>query len=99
MEAAERPLDDVLYVGALEIRPIDGLVLAGGRALNLSVRAVGLLDGPARPGRRGVRSACGWPWRAAAEGPVGARTSRRGSGEGGSGAATAPSTSTSTSCA
>ena len=25
MEAAERPLDDVLYVGALEIRPIDGL--------------------------------------------------------------------------
>ena len=41
MEAAERPLDDVLYVGALEIRPVDGLVLAGGRALNLSVREFG----------------------------------------------------------
>ena len=43
MEAAERPHDDVLYVGALEIRPSDGLVLAGGRALNLSVREFGLL--------------------------------------------------------
>ena len=32
MEAAQRPHDDIIYVGALEIRPIDGLVLAGGRA-------------------------------------------------------------------
>ena len=55
MEAAERPLDDVLYVGALEIRPIDGLVLAGGRALNLSVREFGLLVALARSGGGIVR--------------------------------------------
>jgi DNA-binding response OmpR family regulator len=55
MEAAERPLDDVLYVGALEIRPTDGLVLAGGRALNLSVREFGLLVALARSGGGIVR--------------------------------------------
>ena len=55
MEAAECPLDDVLYVGALEIRPVDGLVLAGGRALNLSVREFGLLVALARSGGGIVR--------------------------------------------
>jgi hypothetical protein len=55
MEAAERPHDDVLYVGALEIRPSDGLVLAGGRALNLSVREFGLLVALARSGGGIVR--------------------------------------------
>ena len=34
MEAAKHPVDDVLYVGALEIRPISGLVLTGDRTLN-----------------------------------------------------------------
>ena len=48
-------MDDVLYVGALEIRPIDGLVLAGGRALNLSVREFGLLVALARSGGGIVR--------------------------------------------
>jgi DNA-binding response OmpR family regulator len=55
MEAAQRPHDDILYVGALEIRPIDGLVLAGGRALNLSVREFGLLVALARSGGGIVR--------------------------------------------
>ena len=55
MEAAQRPHDDVLYVGALEIRPTDGLVLAGGRALNLSVREFGLLVALARSGGGIVR--------------------------------------------
>jgi DNA-binding response OmpR family regulator len=41
MEAAQK--DDVLYAGELEIRPRDGLVLAAGRALTLSVREFGLL--------------------------------------------------------
>jgi DNA-binding response OmpR family regulator len=41
MEAAQT--DDVLYAGELEIRPGDGLVLAAGRALPLSVREFGLL--------------------------------------------------------
>jgi DNA-binding response OmpR family regulator len=41
MEAAQS--DDVLYAGELEIRPNDGLVLAAGRALTLSVREFGLL--------------------------------------------------------
>jgi DNA-binding response OmpR family regulator len=41
MEAAQT--DDVLYAGELEIRPRDGLVLATGRALTLSVREFGLL--------------------------------------------------------
>ena len=35
--------DDVLYSGELEIRPGDGLVLAAGRALTLSVREFDLL--------------------------------------------------------
>src|ERR687885_1290813 len=55
MEAAERPHEDVLYVGALEIRPSDGLVLAGGRALSLSVREFGLLVALARSGGGIVR--------------------------------------------
>jgi DNA-binding response OmpR family regulator len=42
MEAAQTQ-DDVLYAGELEIRPNGGLVLAGGRALTLSVREFGLL--------------------------------------------------------
>ena len=41
MEAAQS--DDVLFAGELEIRPGDGLVLAAGRALTLSVREFGLL--------------------------------------------------------
>ena len=41
MEAAHT--NDVLYAGELEIRPDDGLVLASGRALTLSVREFGLL--------------------------------------------------------
>ena len=41
MEAAQT--EDVLYAGELEIRPGDGLVLAAGRALPLSVREFGLL--------------------------------------------------------
>jgi DNA-binding response OmpR family regulator len=41
MEAAQS--DDVLFAGELEIRPGDGLVLASGRALTLSVREFGLL--------------------------------------------------------
>jgi DNA-binding response OmpR family regulator len=41
MEAAQT--DDVLYAGELEVRPNDGLVLAAGRALTLSVREFGLL--------------------------------------------------------
>ena len=84
MEAAERPLDDVLYVGALEIRPVDGLVLAGGRALNLSVREFGLLVALARSGGGIVR-------REDLYAPRVGRLAAR--------AATARSTSTSTSCA
>jgi DNA-binding response OmpR family regulator len=38
----------VLQVGALEIRPGEGLVTAGGRALTLSVREFGLLVALAR---------------------------------------------------
>jgi DNA-binding response OmpR family regulator len=41
MEAAYS--GDVLYAGELEIRAGDGLVLAAGRALTLSVREFGLL--------------------------------------------------------
>jgi DNA-binding response OmpR family regulator len=41
MEAAQT--DDVLFAGELEVRPNDGLVLAAGRALTLSVREFGLL--------------------------------------------------------
>jgi DNA-binding response OmpR family regulator len=41
MEAAQT--NDVLYAGELEVRANDGLVLAAGRALTLSVREFGLL--------------------------------------------------------
>lgn len=41
MEAAQTP--EVLHAGELEVRPADGLALAGGRALILSVREFGLL--------------------------------------------------------
>ena len=54
MEAAERS-EDVIRVGALEIRPREGLALAGGRALNLSVREFGLLVALARSGGGIVR--------------------------------------------
>jgi hypothetical protein len=42
MEAA-RQHGEPIRTGALEIAPDDGLVLAGGRALTLSVREFGLL--------------------------------------------------------
>jgi DNA-binding response OmpR family regulator len=48
MAAAQRDQEEVIRVGALEIRPADGLVLAGGRALTLSVREFGLLVALAR---------------------------------------------------
>jgi DNA-binding response OmpR family regulator len=41
MEAARR--EDILYAGELEVRPDDGLVLAAGRAVTLSVREFQLL--------------------------------------------------------
>jgi DNA-binding response OmpR family regulator len=43
-----RPGSDALRVGDLEIRPRDGLVLAAGRTLTLSVREFGLLVALAR---------------------------------------------------
>jgi DNA-binding response OmpR family regulator len=46
MEAAQS--NDVLFAGELEVRPGDGLVLAAGRALTLSVREFGLLVALAR---------------------------------------------------
>ena len=50
MEAAHP--GEVLQVGELEIRPGEGLVLAAGRAMSLSVREFGLLVALAtRPGR------------------------------------------------
>jgi DNA-binding response OmpR family regulator len=48
MAAAQHQEDEVMRVGALEIRPGEGLVLAGGRALTLSVREFGLLVALAR---------------------------------------------------
>jgi DNA-binding response OmpR family regulator len=53
MEAAHET--DVLQIGALEIRPAEGLVLAGDRALTLSVREFGLLVALARRAGRIVR--------------------------------------------
>lgn len=47
--------DDVLRVGELEIRAGDGLVLAGGRAVTLSVREFDLLVSLARHAGRIVR--------------------------------------------
>jgi DNA-binding response OmpR family regulator len=41
MEAARS--EDILYAGELEVRPNDGLVLAAGRAVTLSVREFQLL--------------------------------------------------------
>ncbi|HVW19483.1 MAG TPA: response regulator transcription factor [Solirubrobacteraceae bacterium] len=43
-----RSEDDAIHVGALEIHPSEGLVLAGGRALKLSVREFSLLVALAR---------------------------------------------------
>jgi DNA-binding response OmpR family regulator len=40
--------DEVLRIGGLEIRPAEGLVLAGGRAVPMSVRELGLLVALAR---------------------------------------------------
>jgi DNA-binding response OmpR family regulator len=55
MAAVEHPADDAIYVGALEIRPADGLVRAGSRALTLSVREFGLIVALARSGGRIIR--------------------------------------------
>jgi DNA-binding response OmpR family regulator len=49
MEAAEHG-HDVIRVGSLEIHPAQGLTLADGRALTLSVREFGLLVTLARSG-------------------------------------------------
>ena len=54
MEAAERH-GDVIHVGELEIHPSQGLTLAGGTALGLSVREFGLLVALARSGGGIVR--------------------------------------------
>jgi DNA-binding response OmpR family regulator len=48
MDQAERQSTDLLRVGALEIRPRDGLATVAGRALTLSVREFGLLVALAR---------------------------------------------------
>ena len=55
MQMAQTAEDDVIRVGALEIRPAGGLVLAAGRALNLSVREFGLLVALASSGGGIVR--------------------------------------------
>jgi DNA-binding response OmpR family regulator len=54
MEAVERHAD-VIHVGELEIHPGQGLALAGGTALSLSVREFGLLVALARSGGGIVR--------------------------------------------
>jgi DNA-binding response OmpR family regulator len=54
MEAAHTP-DEVIRAGVLEIRPRDGLVLAAGRVLALSVREFKLLVELARSGGGIVR--------------------------------------------
>jgi DNA-binding response OmpR family regulator len=54
MEAAQQQ-EDAIRVGALEIHPTQGLALAGGTALSLSVREFGLLVALARSGGRIVR--------------------------------------------
>jgi DNA-binding response OmpR family regulator len=43
VEAASVEPDEVIRVGDLEVRPADGLVLAGGRVLTLSLRELELL--------------------------------------------------------
>jgi DNA-binding response OmpR family regulator len=55
MYVAQTAQDDVIRVGALEIRTADGLVLAAGRVLNLSVRELGLLVALASSGGGIVR--------------------------------------------
>jgi len=55
MHVAQAAHDDVIRVGALEIRLNDGLVLAAGRALNLSVHEFGLLVALASSGGGIVR--------------------------------------------
>jgi DNA-binding response OmpR family regulator len=55
VEAVDRLADDVIRIGDLEIRPDDGLVLAAGQALTLSVREFGLLVALARSGGGIVR--------------------------------------------
>ena len=54
MEAAQQSRDTI-RVGALEIHPTEGLALAGGNALSLSVREFGLLVALARSGGSIVR--------------------------------------------
>jgi DNA-binding response OmpR family regulator len=54
MEAAQQQ-HETIRVGALEIHPTQGLALAGGTALSLSVREFGLLVALARSGGRIVR--------------------------------------------
>src|SRR3954453_6597164 len=54
MEAAQRH-EDTIRVGALEIHPSEGLALADGAALTLSVREFGLLVALARSGGGIVR--------------------------------------------
>ena len=54
MEAAQRD-DDVIQVGRLEIHPTQGLAVADGTALSLSVREFGLLVALARSGGGIVR--------------------------------------------
>ena len=54
MEAARRERD-VLAAGELEIRPDEGLAVAGGRPVSLSMREVALLTALARRAGRVVR--------------------------------------------
>ena len=54
MEAAQQH-EDTIRVGALEIHPSEGLALADGSALSLSVREFGLLVALARSGGGIVR--------------------------------------------
>jgi len=54
-DTAQHPGHEAIHAGALEIRPDEGLVLAGGRALNLSVREFGLLVALATSGGGIVR--------------------------------------------
>jgi DNA-binding response OmpR family regulator len=54
MEAAQQPRGTI-RVGALEIHPSEGLALADGSALSLSVREFGLLVALARSGGRIVQ--------------------------------------------
>jgi DNA-binding response OmpR family regulator len=55
VDAAHHQPEEVISVGALEIRVHEGLVLADGRALNLSVREFGLLVALATSGGGIVR--------------------------------------------